>query len=161
MNHISPAAKPLTVGRFLENHHQPALTLRPSNTVIDAAAAFTSTANGRKHSLAVVIDDNNRVVGVLSLGDIAVALARHLSAVIDKTVGEIMTPEVCAAAESERVTDVMARMREKNIRHMPVIAGGQLKGLITRKDALEGLYDDAQLEVQSLTEFVFRSGARY
>ena len=52
-------------------------------------------------------------------------------------------------------------MSKMEIRHVPVIEDGKLLGLVTRKDALEGLYDDQTLELNSLSEFVFRSGARY
>jgi CBS domain-containing protein len=135
--------------------------MKPDQSVVDAAAAFTSTTNGRKHSLAIVVDGNDRVLGVLSLGDIASALSRFRAEVMVKTVGDIMTTNICSAQLSDRLPEVMKRMVEHKIRHLPVIENGILQGLVTRKDALEGMYDEATFELKYLTEFVFRSGARY
>ena len=62
---------------------------------------------------------------------------------------------------SEDILCVLQRMAQHDIRHMPVVENGVLHGLVTRKDALEGLYDEAALDLKHMTEFVFRSGARY
>ena len=68
---------------------------------------------------------------------------------------------VHAAKLGDDIMSLLKTMAERDIRHMPVVEKGKLMGLVTRKDALEGLYDEAALELKSLTQFVFRSDARY
>ncbi len=161
MGYVTPSSTRGTVARFFQTHDQKCFTLHPNDSVLEAATGFTGTSNGRKHSLAVVVDDSNHVVGVLSLGDIALALSQYKAEVVSKTVEQIMTREVSSAQPDDDLSEIMERMSQRNIRHMPVILDGVLQGIITRKDALEGLYRDTALELKSVTEFVFRSGARY
>jgi len=161
MSYVAPQGKPMSVERFLAKFGYAALTVRPTDSVVNAAGRFSEPVDGRRQSLAVVIDDGDRVVGVLSLGDIAHALSHFRDAVLDMTVADVMTRNVSAAQMSDNVLDLLKRMADKNIRHMPVVEDGVLKGLVTRKDALEGLYDDTTFQLKYLTEYVFRSGARY
>ncbi|MBI1207670.1 MAG: CBS domain-containing protein [Azospirillum sp.] len=157
MNYIPSSAKTLTVDRFLQKHGHAALTIHPWETVAEAAQHFQNS----RHSLAVVVDQHDQVVGVLSLGDIAQALVRNQEKVVSTPVDQVMTSELCTARLGDDIVTLMQRMAEREIRHVPVVEDGRLKGLVTRKDALEGLYDDAAFELKYLTEFVFRSGARY
>lgn len=161
MGGMYPAQDGCTVARFLRTNNVSSFILHPQDNVVDAATSFTGTANGRKHSLAVVVNEDGQVAGVLSLGDIALALSRHKAAVVTMTVDQIMTRDVCAAKADDELSALMELMAEKKIRHMPVVENGVLLGVITRKDVLEGLYENASLELKSVTEFVFRSGARY
>lgn len=161
MDYSTAAGKSLTVSKFLEKYGHSALTLKSASNVVDAAGEFVSSGHGRKYSIAVVVDDNNKVVGVVSLGDIVFALYRHRERVFKLSVGAIMTAHIRSANLNEEILAVLKRMAEHDIRHMPVVENGELAGLVTRKDALEGLYDEAALELKYMTEFVFRSGARY
>ena len=161
MDYNSPTGKSLTVRKFLDKYGHSALKVKTSQTITDAAAAFADTEHGRKYSMAVVVDDNDRVCGVLSLGDIVFGLYRHREKILKMSVASIMTGHVHTASLNEDILHVLQRMAEIDVRHMPVVEDGVLIGLVTRKDALEGLYDEAALELKDMTQFVFRSGARY
>ncbi|MEI6556779.1 MAG: CBS domain-containing protein [Rhodospirillaceae bacterium] len=161
MDYCSTAGKSLTVQKFLDKYGHSALKIRSSLTVAEAAASFADTEHGRKYSIAVVVDDNDQVRGVLSLGDIVFGLYRHREKIFKMTVGAIMSANVHTACLADDILCVLQRMAHWDIRHMPVVEDGVLHGLVTRKDALEGLYDEAALELKHMTEFVFRSGARY
>ena len=161
MDYCSTAGKSLTVQKFLDRYGHYALKIPASLTVSEAAGRFVESEHGRKYSIAVVVDDSDCVKGLLSLGDIVFGLFRHRERIFTMTVGAIMTSEVHAASLSEDILCVLQRMAQHDIRHMPVVENGVLHGLVTRKDALEGLYDEAALDLKHMTEFVFRSGARY
>ena len=161
MDYSSPTGRSLTVRRFLDKYGHSALTVKTSQTITEAAAAFADTENGRKSTMAAVVDEANQVCGVLSLGDIVFGLSRHRESILTKTVGDIMTAQPHTASLNEDLLHVLKRMAEIDVRHMPVVENGILQGLVTRKDALEGLYDAAALELHDMTQFVFRSGARY
>ena len=156
-----PATPPLTVKQFLDRYGHSALTIRESDTVVEASTHFADTVAGHKYSMAVVLDDDDRVVGVVSLGDIVHAVHKYREKLFEMRVRDIMSTRLYAARLTDNIFALLKRMADAEIRHMPVVEDGKLAGLVTRKDALEGLYDDAALELKSLTEFVFRSGARY
>jgi CBS domain-containing protein len=162
MNYGTQKATPLNAERFLQKYNHGVLTVSPNNTIVEAASCFFSDdADSKKHSIAVVVDDNNHVVGVLSLGDITYGICCFRQDIVKMLVKDIMTSNIYTAEIKDDVASVMERMAKHNILHMPVVDKGILKGIITRKDALEGLYNDASFELKYLTEFVFRSEARY
>ncbi|MEI8393151.1 MAG: CBS domain-containing protein [Rhodospirillaceae bacterium] len=156
----SSAPGPVTVEQFLDKYGHSALTLPDSESVVAASGRFSESVGGKKYSIAVVLDGNNKVVGVLSLGDIVFAVQRHREKIFTLKVGDVMSTKVHAARLGDDIQNLLKHMAEMNIRHMPVVEDGELKGLVTRKDVLEGLVDAAALELHSL-QFVFQSGARY
>jgi CBS domain-containing protein len=153
--------KRISVQELLNHFGSATLTVSPEDSLPRAAHKFSEEINGRKQSLAVVVDGNGVVRGVLSLGDLAYALGEHGATAAQMTVSQIMSQDVCEAKITDDLVDVMKRMAENQIRHLPVVNQGRLVGLVTRKDALEMLYRDAAFELKYLTEYVFRSGARY
>ncbi len=157
----SATSSTLTVQRFLDQYGHSALTVRDTDSIVDAARLFHTTVDGKKYSMAVVLDAEDIVVGVLSLGDIVYGLHQRGEQLFTLTVSAIMSATVHAAKLSDDILALLKVMAERDIRHMPVVEKGKLMGLVTRKDALEGLYDNATLELKSLTQFVFRSDARY
>ena len=161
MDYSASSSNSLTVRRFLDQYGHSALTVLDTQSVVDAATHFHATVGGKKYSMAVVLDAGELVVGVLSLGDIVYALHQHREKILSLTVADIMSKAIHAAKLSDDILSLLKTMAERDIRHMPVVENGKLLGLVTRKDALEGLYDDAALELKSLTQFVFRSDARY
>ncbi len=152
----------MKVKRFLKRHERPVLTVRANETLADTALKFAEPVEGRKYSVAVVTDDDERVVGVVSLGDLTYALGQHRAQSAEMLVGQVMTAEVAAAHVGDDINDLLKTMAERDIRHMPVIEeDGRLLGLVARRDALEFLADEEALEMEQLRGFVFRSGARY
>ena len=161
MDFNAKTGKSLSVKNFLDRYGHSALKISSNLLIADAASRFIESEHGRKYSLAVVVDDKDKVCGVLSLGDIVFCLYRHREKLFEMTVSDIMTADIRAARLDDNIMSILQHMASSDIRHMPVVEDGTLHGLVTRKDALEGLYDEAALELKHMTEFVFRSGARY
>lgn len=138
-----------------------ALTLSPGSSLIEAAGVFRETEEGIKHSLAVVIDNNRHVLGVLSLGDIAGALYRYKGTIVERRVSDVMTANVCSAHKSDELVTILQKMSEYKIRHMPIVENGYLAGIVTRKDIIEGLYEETAFQLKQISMYLYHSGARY
>lgn len=151
----------MIVEQFLRDRGNEALTFHVDTPVVEAARQFGNSIQGKRFSVAVVVDDGNRVLGVLSLGDIVHGLAVHEAAVVGKTVGDLMTKNVYTAKPTDTLMDVLKNMVEHEVRHVPVAADGILRGLVARKDVLETLHGEASYALNNLTEYVYRSGGRY
>ena len=92
----------------------------------------TRTDNGRRVPLGIVTD-RDIVIGV-----VATDLAPNTL-----TVGDIMSPELVTAEESEDVFDVVQRMRNKGVRRMPIIdSDSNLVGIISIDDVIEILAEE-------------------
>jgi CBS domain-containing protein len=150
-----------TVQSFLQTHAQPALTVNINDNLAKTARSFSETVGGRKYSLAVVIDDEGRPVGVIGLGDIVYAFGQEEAAASKLLVKDVMTPRMITAGLDDEIHDLLRQMAESEIRHMPIVSDGKLIALLSRRDALEFLHDSELLELEQLRGFVFRSGARY
>lgn len=151
----------MNVSKFLKLHGMLMLTMHPDLTLAEASRRFASPMGGRKFSLAVVTDADETLIGVISLGDITYALGKHEEKASSMRVREVMTSNVVACSPDDSLEDVLQTMAKSGIRHMPVVENGQLTGLVARRDALEFMYHQASLDVAHLTDWLFRSDARY
>lgn len=151
----------MKVSKFFKLHGMLVLTVHPDFTLAEAARRFARSVGGRRFSLAVVTNGEEQVIGVISLGDISHALGEHEDKAAGMLVRDVMTTKIESCTPDDDIEDVLKRMAGTGIRHMPVIESGKLQGIVARRDALEFLYQEASLDVANLTEWLFRSDARY
>jgi CBS domain-containing protein len=151
----------MKVSKLLKMHGMLMLTLHPDVTLAEAARRLAQTVGGRKFSMAVVCNFDDQVLGVISLGDITYALGQKEDKAAQMLVRDIMTTDVITCSPEDDIEDVLKTMADRGIRHTPVVENGKLAGLIARRDALEFLYNQAALDAKNLTEWLFRSDARY
>ena len=86
-----------------------------------------------------VVDEKNLFTGVLSERDILGAFAREGASAAELTVGDIATRTVHACDPSRSLASVLASMESGHFRNMPVIDGGQIRGIISAIDILDYL----------------------
>ena len=104
-------------------------TTAPGTKVLDAVKKMDDRGIG-----ALVVVDGESVIGIFTERDLmrrVVVRERDPSAV---TVGEVMTGSVYCCTSSTRSDDLRALMREKRIRHVPVVDDGRLVGLLSIGD---------------------------
>ncbi len=82
----------------------------------------------RRRVGALIVCQDDRVVGVLSERDVVRAVAREGAAGLTRPVSDFMTGDVVFAAPAETVSILMERMTDRRIRHLPVLAGGGWPG---------------------------------
>lgn len=151
----------MKVESYVAEYGDQVLTVKPNNTVAEVARKFAEMIGSRRYSVAVVCEDEDKVVGVVSLGDITWTVGRLEEKAPSIEAHHIMTTDVQTCAMDDMLDDVLKRMAKSGIRHMPVIKDGKLAGLVARREALEFLYKWAKLDVENLTVWLFDSHARY
>ncbi|WP_125256545.1 CBS domain-containing protein [Brevundimonas fluminis] len=103
---------------------------------------------------ALVVCKDDRVVGVISERDVVRAVSRDGAAALGRPVSEHMTADVVFADPSETVGDLMARMTDRRIRHLPILADGRLAGVISIGDVVKCQIDEATREAESLRTYI-------
>ena len=151
----------MKVDSYVAQYGEQVLTVNPNNTVAEVARKFAETIGNRRYSVAVVCEEGDKVVGVVSLGDITWTVGRLEGKAPSIEAHHIMTSDVLSCTKDDMLEDVLKRMAKAGIRHMPVIENGKLAGLVARREALEFLYKWAKLDVENLTVWLFDSHARY
>jgi len=105
----------------------------------------------------VVTRDDDRILGIISERDVVRALTDHGPDVVRATVSEVMTVAVKTCAPSDSITAVMARMTRDHIRHLPVVDGGRLAGIISIGDVVKYRLDELELEANVLRDTLIAS----
>ena len=85
----------------------------------------------------VVLDLAGRLLGIISERDLVRGLARYTSSVFAHTARDMMTTKVYVCSPDEPESDIMLRMVENHIRHMPVMEHNKVIGLVSLGDLVE------------------------
>lgn len=127
------------------------VTIPPGTSVAKAAEVLSS----RRIGALVVSPDGKQVSGILSERDVVRELGRRGPACLADSVDSLMTSKIVSCTRAERTNDVLQKMTDGRFRHMPVMEGDEMVGLISigdvvkarlmelaaEKDALEGMIE--------------------
>jgi len=103
---------------------------RPLTAVVDAAREM----NERRVGALVVLDDDGRLVGMFSERDVLTRVVAAGRDTATTRVGDVMTSPVIACEPRTCLDDIRALMRERRIRHMPVVDNGAVIGMVSLGD---------------------------
>jgi CBS domain-containing protein len=121
------------------------VTVRPEQTIREALALLAEHNIGA----VVVTAGEGRPAGILSERDVVRMLARD-ERVFDWPVSRIMTRDVIVGSPGDDLATVGSTMTEKHIRHLPVMDGGKLVGIVSIGDIVKTQRDRYQGEVDTL-----------
>ncbi|MFN3936103.1 MAG: CBS domain-containing protein [Gemmobacter sp.] len=121
-------------------------TVRPGTTVREAVSALAQKRIGAL----IVSSDGKRVAGIVSERDIVRELASQGPSVLDQPVERIMTATIVGCARTDTADQVLEKMTEGRFRHMPVMEGGQMIGLISIGDVVKARLMELAMEKDAL-----------
>jgi CBS domain-containing protein len=102
----------------------------------------------------VILGADHRIIGILSERDIVRALAEHGPTALHEAVGQIMTRAVKTCSEDETIGGLMGRMTTGRFRHMPVMAKGELIGLVSIGDVVKQRVKEIEGESEALRKHI-------
>lgn len=142
----------IAVAKILETKGSEVEVTTPDTTVVAAVEQMN-----RRNIGALVVVDGERSIGIFTERDV-------LTRVIGKgrdpgrtPVGEVMTRALVAIEPEMTVRQAMAVVTEKRCRHLPVMAGGRLLGMISAGDLTRWTVRDQQRTIDELVDYVQRS----
>lgn len=124
-------------------------TARPTTTVGEAARRLNEKGVG---SL-VILDEANELFGVLSERDLIAAIAEFGPSACDVPIGEIALQPPTTCHPEDSLTHAMSIMTRRRARHVPVVAGEAVVGIISVGDVVKGQLVDLELEVSVLRDY--------
>ncbi len=104
----------------------------------------------------VVSDDGRTLDGLLSEREIVRGLAKHGAALLDLRVRDVMLRHVPVCSSQDSIRDAMAEMTRSRNRHLPVVDGGALAGLISIGDVVKHRLEELELEALVLRDAALR-----
>ena len=140
----------MTVAAILANKGREVFTATPEQT-LDEICRFLAD---KKIGAALITDPQEKLVGIITERDIVRVIARNGSAVLTSKVAGYMTQKVVTCAESDSINEIMERMTAGNFRHIPVVEGGRLTGVISNRDVVRQRIRDVEREAEDMRSYI-------
>lgn len=128
------------------------VTIRPEATIHDA---MTMLVNHRIGSL-VVTEEQGRIIGIITERDILRECAARSEQVKNTRVQEVMTTNPIIGVPDDEVGYVMGIMTNNRIRHLPIMAGERLEGIISIGDVVKAQLEETEFENRYLKDYIQR-----
>jgi CBS domain-containing protein len=138
-----------TVKRLLDSKSGGVVTIAPDASVFTALELMAERDIG-----AVVVVHDGRVVGILSERDYARKVILHNKSSREITVDEIMTDRVLYVGPTHTVEECMTLMTDKRIRHLPVMDGDRLIGVLSIGDLVKASINDRDFTIRQLETYI-------
>ncbi|NTT86505.1 CBS domain-containing protein [Tabrizicola fusiformis] len=122
------------------------VTVAPGTTVAKAAEVLSA----RKIGAVVVSADGKHMAGIVSERDVVRELGRRGPTCLSDTVDSIMTARVVTCTRAERADDVLQKMTDGRFRHIPVVEGDEMVGLISIGDVVKARLAELAMEKDAL-----------
>jgi len=125
-------------------------TLAASATLEEAARELYEKRVGAL----VVMDAENAIIGVFSERDLVREIARRGAKALQDDVASAMSREVFTARMEETIDDCLSRMTDRRVRHLPVVEGVRLVGIISIGDLVKHRIALAEAESAAMQAYI-------
>ena len=132
--------------------HQEVVSISPDASIRDLIKLLVDHNIGA----AVVADANQAIVGIVSERDVVRKLA-SIDQILTAPVSAIMTAEVHTCSSDDALDEIRSLMTQQRVRHVPVLDGGQLIGLISIGDVVKSHIDQVEFERDQLDSYVHQT----
>ncbi len=139
----------ITVKDILDEKGHTAWTIGPDAKVLEALELMAKKGLG-----ALVVLENDEVVGIMSERDYARKIILMGRQSQDTPVRDIMTREVYGVHDDTTADECMALMTDKHIRHLPVCKEGKLAGIISIGDVVKAVITDQKVKIENLENYI-------
>jgi CBS domain-containing protein len=137
-----------TVRQMLRNKTD-VFAVSPDDTVYDALMLMADRNIG-----AVLVMEGSELRGILSERDYARKGIVQGRASKDTRVGEIMTPRIICVAPGVTADECMVLMTDQRVRHLPVMEGGRVVGVVSIGDVVRAILDEQRSTIDALQSVI-------
>jgi CBS domain-containing protein len=140
----------MQVSGLLEAKGAEVVTVQPDTALEHVVVRLAE----RRIGAVVVSGDGRSIDGIVSERDIVRALAGTGAGVLAQPASSVMTEEVVTCEPTTTVEELMALMTERRIRHVPVVAGDGLCGIVSIGDVVKNRVSDLETETKVLHDYI-------
>ncbi|UTD30539.1 CBS domain-containing protein [Bradyrhizobium sp. WD16] len=139
----------MTVRAILNTKGHEVVSVEPDSKLSAAIKLLSERRIG-----AVLVCKDRQIQGILSERDIVRVLGERGAAVLDESVSKVMTRKVVTCGEADTVSGIMETMTTGKFRHLPVVEGDKVVGLISIGDVVKWRVREYEQEQQALQEYI-------
>lgn len=139
-----------TMAALLKRKPAALIFVPPDSKIRDVVAVLAEKRIG-----AVVVQSaENDLLGILSERDVVRSLAANGPATLDMATSQLMTRAPTTATLATTIFEAETLMTDGRFRHLPVVDGGKLVGVVSIGDVVKSLIEEQGQEVRSLRDYV-------
>ncbi|MGQ4584319.1 CBS domain-containing protein [Lysobacter sp. F60174L2] len=138
-----------SVRHLLEAKAPEVFAIGPDAPVIEAIRLMAE-----KHIGALLVIEGGRLAGIVSERDYARKIVLQGRSSASTPVREIMTTEVISVGLDDTADHCMQLVTNKRIRHLPVVASGEVLGVVSIGDLVKAVIEDQQVELDQLQRYI-------
>ena len=142
-----------TVNQLLRNKGEQVWSVSPDTSVYVALELMAAKNIG-----ALLVLDGAKLAGIFSERDYARKIILHGKASKDTPVKDIMTSKVVTVRPDQTIEACMALMTDKRIRHLPVLDGDKVIGVISIGDVVKGIIAEQEFRIEQLESYITSTG---
>lgn len=124
-------------------------SIHPKATVYEAIAMMADKGVG-----ALLVMDGERLVGIVSERDYTRKVILKGRSSREERVEEIMTSNVVTASPDITVAEGMRLMTDHRIRHLPLVSGGKVEGVVSIGDLVKAIISEQEATIAHLTNYI-------
>ena len=137
------------VKHLLDSKGRDIISVAPGTSVFDAIKVMADKTVG-----SLIVMDDERLLGIITERDYARKVILKGRSSEDTPVSDIMTQDVLTTSSDKTVNDCMELMTERRIRHLPVVEGDRVIGMISIGDLVQAIISDQQEEIEHLEHYI-------
>ena len=138
----------MKVAEILKQKGQEVVSVQPNELISTLSHRLRLARIGAM----VVLGEDGILAGIVSERDIVHGVAEHGAHCLELTVAALMTKRVITCTPEDSVTRIAQMMTENRIRHLPVVQGGKLVGVISVGDVVKNRLEEMSLEASVLRD---------
>ena len=139
----------MTIATILQGKGHDVSTIAAEATVKDAVGLL-----GRKRIGALPVVEDGRVVGIISERDVIYCLRDAGADVLGWPVSRVMTSPAITADPETAVLSALAMMTQRRIRHLPVVVGGEIRGIVSIGDLVKHRIERIEAEAEAMRTYI-------
>ncbi len=138
------------VSELLKNRGPSVWRIAPDATVFDALHLLAEHDVG-----ALLVMQDDRLLGIFSERDYTRKIALQGRDSRHTTVSEVMTPNVLVVKPTTEMRDCMSLMSQRKIRHLPVMEGDKVIGMLSIRDLMNDIIADDEMTIAQLQSYIY------
>src|SRR5690349_19898604 len=139
----------MTIAKVLENKGSAVETIPADALLMDAVERL-----GEKRIGALPVVEDGRIVGIVSERDVIYCLRENGRDALDWAVGRVMSSPAITVDSQTDVLAALALITERRIRHLPVVDGGEIRGIVSIGDLVKWRMDQIEAEAEAMRVYI-------
>lgn len=139
----------MTIAAILSNKGSEVATLPAGTAVREAVSLLADKRIG-----AIPILQGGEICGIFSERDLVRCVSDHGPGVLDWAVDRVMTSPVHTVDSATPILAALATMTDRRLRHLPVVEGGQIRGIVSIGDLVKYRIERIEAEADALRTYI-------